>query len=60
MTKQEFIDKVAFYVLGDWSKQQHKSFEATMRLCKDIAPNRFDGMFVDSVDEIAERIVSFV
>ena len=31
-----------------------------MRLCKDIAPNRFDGMFVDSVDEIAERIVSFV
>lgn len=54
------VNKVAFYVLGDWSKQQHKSFEATMRLCYDIAPNRFDGMFVDDVNEIAKRIVSFV
>ena len=54
------VNKVAFYVLGDWSKQQHKSFEATMRLCYDIAPNRFDGMFVDDVNEIAKRIISFV
>ena len=54
------VNKVAFYVLGDWSKQQHKSFEATMRLCYDIAPNRFDGMFVNDVNEIAKRIISFV
>lgn len=53
------VEGVAFYVLGEWTKGQKKSFEATMRLCKDIAPNRFDGMFVDSVDDIAERILEF-
>ena len=26
---------------NEWSKRQRKSFDATLRLCKDIAPERF-------------------
>lgn len=46
------VNRVAFFVLGEWNKVQVKSFNATMRLCSDIAPERFCGGLVESIDEI--------
>ncbi len=46
------VNKVAFFVMGEWTPQQIKSFNATMRLCHDIADNRFCGAQVKSVDNI--------
>jgi len=46
------VDRVAFFVLGEWNKAQAKSFNATMRLCSDIAPERFCGGMVNSVVDI--------
>ena len=48
------VDKVAFFVLGEWNKAQAKSFNATMRLCSDIAPERFCGGMVNSVVDILD------
>lgn len=45
------VNKVAFFVLGDWNKGQLKSFNATLRLCKDIAPERFCGGIVKDINE---------
>ena len=50
-----FVNKVVFFVLGDWNKGQIKSFNATMRLCKDIAPERFFGAF-GSIDDLIEMM----
>ena len=46
------VDKVAFFILGDWDKGQIKSFQATLRLCNDIAPERFCGGFVDNMNDV--------
>lgn len=46
------VDKVAFFILGDWNKGQIKSFQATLRLCNDIAPERFCGGFVDNMNDV--------
>jgi len=48
------VNHVVFVVLGEWSKGQKKSFEATLRLCKDIAPERFCGGFANSVVDILD------
>lgn len=50
------VNKVAFFVMGEWSPQQIKSFNATMRLCYDIAPERFCGGQVKSVVEILDLL----
>ncbi|MBP5784619.1 MAG: hypothetical protein J6W16_03430 [Methanobrevibacter sp.] len=46
------VDKVAFFILGDWDKGQIKSFKETLRLCNDIAPERFCGGFVDNMNDV--------
>lgn len=51
------VNRVVFCVIrntlpettGTWTEQQIKSFKATMTLCRDIAPERFCGDFVNSV-----------
>lgn len=48
------VNRVAFFVLGEWNKAQAKSFNATMRLCSDIAPERFCGGMVNSVLDILD------
>jgi len=48
------VDRVAFFVLGEWNKAQAKSFNATMRLCSDIAPERFCGGMVNSAVDILD------
>ena len=48
------VNNVVFVVLGEWDKGQKKSFEATLRLCKDIAPERFCGGFGNSVVDILD------
>jgi len=50
-----FVNKVVFFVLGKWNKGQIKSFNATMRLCKDIAPERFFGGF-GTIDDLVEMM----
>lgn len=49
-------NQVIFCVMGEWSKGQKKSFEATMRLCKDIAPDRSSTAFVKDTLEIMQAI----
>jgi hypothetical protein len=51
------VDKVAFYVLGNWDSKVRKSLIATIKLCKLIAPNNFIGDMVDTVDEIFSNLV---
>ena len=46
------VNKVAFFVIGEWNKGQIKSFNATLRLCNDIAPERFCGGVVKDMDEV--------
>ena len=46
------VNKVVFCILGEWEKSQEKSFQATIRLCNDIAPNRFKGGFCKNISEI--------
>ena len=48
------VEDVAFFVMGEWDKKQIKSFNATMKLCSDIAPVRFCGSIVKDVTEIVE------
>lgn len=48
------VDKVAFFVLGDWDVKQSKSFNATMRLCSDIAHDNFCGGMVKNVVDILD------
>jgi len=48
------VNNVVFIVLGEWDKGQIKSFNATLRLCKDIAPERFCGGFAHSVVDILD------
>lgn len=52
------VNKVAFFILGEWEKGQKKSLNATLRLCTDIAPERFVGGFANSVHEIYTRLVT--
>lgn len=51
------VNKVAFFVLGEWEKGQQKSLNATLRLCNDIAPERFVGGFANNVHEIYTKLV---
>lgn len=56
------VNKVAFFILDpnesldEWSKGQRKSFYATLRLCEDIAPERFIGGFVQNMNEVITRL----
>jgi len=52
------VNKVRLYILGQWDKKQEKSLLATIKLCKDIAPERFDGCFVGDVHEIYTRLIT--
>ena len=52
------VNKVAFFVLGEWEKGQQKSLNATLRLCTDIAPERFVGGFANNVHEVYTRLVT--
>jgi hypothetical protein len=52
------VNKVAFFILGEWEKGQKKSFNATLRLCGDIAPERFVGGFAANVHEIYTKLVA--
>lgn len=45
------VNKVAFFVLGDWKIGQLRSLNATLRLCQDIAPERFCGGIVKDINE---------
>lgn len=47
-----YVEKVAFFVLGNWNRKQLKSFDATMKLCNNIAPEKFVGSIVNNVSEI--------
>lgn len=51
------VNKVAFFVLGEWDKGPKKSLNATLRLCNDIAPERFVGGFANNVHEIYTKLV---
>lgn len=52
------VNKVAFFILDkdnsldEWNKGQRKSFNATLRLCKDIAPERFCGGWVKNMGDV--------
>jgi PHP family Zn ribbon phosphoesterase len=51
------VDYVIFCVMGEnynWSKEQIKSLEATMKLCKCIAPDRCFCKRINSVVEILD------
>ena len=54
------VNRVVFCVIrnvpasGTWTAQQIKSFKATMTLCRDIAPERFCGDFVNSVVDVLD------
>lgn len=48
------VNNVAFFVIGEWNKGQIKSFQATLRLCNDIAPERFCGGIVNDMNEVIE------
>jgi len=50
------VDKVAFFVVGEWDSKQVKSFNATMKLCSNIAPERFCGSRVNDMSEVAEKM----
>ncbi len=50
------VDKVALYILGDWTPGQRKSFTATMKLCRNIAPERFIGDFVKDTYDIIDNL----
>ena len=52
------VNKVAFFILGEWEKGQKKSLNATLRLCTDIAPERFVGGFANNVHEVYTRLVT--
>lgn len=46
------VNKVIFFFLGEWEKHQIKSFNAIIRLGKDIARDRFIGHQVGNINEI--------
>lgn len=52
------VNKVAFFVLDpnesldEWNKGQRKSFNATIKLCQNIAPERFIGGFVHNMNDV--------
>lgn len=46
------VNKVAFFVIGEWNKGQIMSFNAMLRLCNDIATERFCGGVVKDMDEV--------
>ena len=53
------VNKVYFYILdpdNKFSKGQLKSLNATMRLCTDIAENKFKGKKISSMKELMEDI----
>lgn len=50
------VEKVALYILGDWTPAQRKSFTATMKLCRNIAPERFVGDFVKDTYDIIDNL----
>ena len=51
------VNYVAFFVIGDWDIGQLKSFNATMRLCKDIAPERFIGSHVNTMKDVIDILL---
>jgi hypothetical protein len=54
------VNKVYFYVLDpndQFTKGQLKSLNATIRLCKDIAGDRFKGRVIKSVQEFMNEVV---
>lgn len=50
------VDKVVFAVLdeGTWQKHERKSFDATMRLAVDIAPQDVITCYVKNMEELSE------
>ena len=53
------VNKVYFYILDSdnrFSEGQLKSFNATIRLCNDIAENKFKGKKISSMKELMEDI----
>lgn len=46
------VNMVCFFYIGEWEKHQIKSFDATIRLCKDIARDRFIGCKINDLKEI--------
>ena len=56
------VKYVAFYILDPehkFSKGQLKSLNATIRLCKDIAPERFVGGEVNNIVDILNSMLDF-
>lgn len=51
------VEKVVFFFLGEWEKHQIKSFNATIRLGKDIAREKFYGYQVNNIDEIVDYLL---
>ena len=51
------VNYVAFFIAGKWDKNQVKSFNATIRLCKDIAPERFVGAHVNTMQDVIDWLV---
>ena len=56
------VNKVAFFILDrensydEWNKGQRKSFNATFRLCTDIAPERFCGGWVKDMKDVVKKL----
>lgn len=48
------VNHVVFCVMGYWNEKQIRSFDATLKLCQNIAPYRFAGAIINNVDEIIE------
>ena len=56
------VNYVAFYILdpeNKFSKGQLKSLNATIRLCNDIAPNRFVGGKVNNMVDVLDSMLDF-
>ncbi len=56
------VNYVAFYILDPdkkFSKGQLKSLNATIRLCKDISPNRFVGGEVNNMVDVLDSMLNF-
>ena len=54
------VEYVAMYVIGEWDEKQIASLKATMRLCKDICPYKFDSAFVLSGRDAATMLLGFL
>jgi len=53
------VNKVALFVMGEWTEKQKKSFKAVMRLCRDIAPFKFECDFISKTYDIVDLLESW-